>query len=57
LEALKQKEKQTKNIYKKMYGFSLGEDFAPFNFILDTETLSAEEVFQILCLVMENVVL
>ena len=57
LEALKQKEKQTKHIYKKMYGFSLGEDFAPFNFILDTDTLSAEEVFQILCLVIENVVL
>jgi len=57
LEALKQKEKYTKHIYKKMYGFSLGEDFDPFNFILDTDTLSAEEVFQILCLVIQNVVL
>jgi cytidylate kinase len=57
LEALKQKEKQTKHIYQKIYGFSLGEDFVPFNFILDTDTLSAEEVFQILCLVIENVVL
>jgi len=56
-EALRQKEKKTKHIYKEMYGFRLGEDFDPFDFILDTDTLSAEEVFQILCLVIENVVL
>lgn len=56
LAALKQKEKRTQAIYKKMYGFSLGEDFAPFNFILDTETLDAEEVFRVLCMVVENVV-
>jgi cytidylate kinase len=57
LEALNQKEKQTRAIYRKMYGFSLGEDFEPFNFVLDTETLNAEEVFQVLCMVIENVVL
>lgn len=57
LEALNQKEKQTRAIYKKMYGFSLGEDFEPFNFVLDTETLNAEEVFQVLSMVIENVVL
>ena len=57
LAALKQKEKQTRAIYKKMYGFSLGEDFAPFNLILDTETLNAEQVFQVLCRVIDNIVL
>jgi cytidylate kinase len=57
LAALKQKEKQTRAIYKKMYGFSLGEDFAPFNLILDTETLNAEQVFQVLCKVIDNIVL
>lgn len=57
LEALNQKEKHTRAIYRKMYGFSLGEDFEPFNFVLDTETLNAEEVFQVLCMVIENVVL
>jgi len=57
LEALKCKERRTKEIYKKMYGFSLGEDFAPFNFILDTDILNEEEVFQILCMVIENLVL
>lgn len=57
LEALKEKEARTKAIYKQLYGFSLSEDFAPFNFILDTDNLSAEEVFQVLCTVMDKVVL
>jgi len=54
--ALEQKESRTKAIYKKLYGFALGEDFAPFNFILDSDNLSAEEVFQVLCNVVDNVV-
>jgi cytidylate kinase len=54
LEALKCKEKQTQTIYRKMYGFSLGDDFEPFHFILDTESLNAEEVFQVLCIVMDS---
>ena len=56
LKALKQKERQTKAIYKKIYGFDLGEDFAPFNFILDTDNLESEEVFRIVCMVMDNIV-
>jgi cytidylate kinase len=54
---LKEKEDQTKTIYKKLYGFALGEDFAPFNLILDTDSLNAEEVYQALCKVIDNVVL
>jgi cytidylate kinase len=57
LEALKAKEERTKAIYKKLYGFALGEDFSPFNLILDTDSLSADEVFQVLCMVIDNVVL
>lgn len=57
LQALKEKESRTKSIYKELYGFALGEDFTPFNFILDTDTLNAEEVFQVLCQVIDNVVL
>ena len=57
LEALRRKERQTRLIYKRMYGFSLGDDYAPFNFILDTGILNEEEVFQILCLVLESLVL
>jgi len=56
LKALRNKEKRTKAIYKKLYGFSLGEDFAPFHLILDTDNLKAEEVLQVLCEVIGNVV-
>jgi len=56
LNALRRKEKQTKAIYKELYDFNLGEDFMPFNFILDTNNLKSEEVFRIVCMVMDNVV-
>jgi CMP/dCMP kinase len=57
VKVLKKKETITKAIYKKLYGFMLGEDFEPFNLVLDTNKLSAEEVFQTLCMVMDNIVL
>jgi len=55
--ALSNKEKRTKEIYKELYGFSLGNDFAPFHLILDTNSLKAEEVFQVLCKVLDNMVI
>jgi cytidylate kinase len=57
LQVLKEKEARTKAIYKKLYGFTLGEDFDPFNLVLDTDNLNAGEVFQTLCMVMDNIVL
>lgn len=54
---LREKETRTKNIYTKLYGFKLGEDFAPFNIIIDTEKLTAKEVFEVLCQVMEKIIL
>jgi cytidylate kinase len=57
LQALKEKEAKTKAIYKQLYGFALSEDFAPFDLILDTDNLTAEEVFQVLCSVIDNVLL
>lgn len=57
LRMLKQKEKKTKAIYKQLYGFDLGEDFKPFDLVLDTNNLNEEEVFQVLCNVIENIVL
>jgi cytidylate kinase len=57
LKALREKERRTKSIYKELYGFSLGDDFAPFKLILDTDALDAEEVFQVLCMIMDNIVL
>jgi CMP/dCMP kinase len=56
-EMLKEKEARTKAIYKTLYGFGLGEDFKPFDFILDTDNLSANEVFEVLCKVIDNVAL
>ena len=57
LKALNEKEANTKDIYKKLYGFNLSADFTPFDFILDTDNLTANEVFEILCMVIDNVVL
>jgi cytidylate kinase len=54
LKALKKKEEKTKAIYRKLYGFQLGEDFSPFHLILDTDNLSAEEVFQVLSMVLDK---
>jgi cytidylate kinase len=57
LHALRSKDELTKTIYRKLYGFSLGEDFKPFHLILDANILRAEEVFQVLCTVIDNVAL
>ena len=57
LKVLKEKEARTKVVYKKLYGFELGKDFKPFNFIIDTEKLDAREVFNILCMVIEHLIL
>ena len=57
VEVLKEKEGRTKAIYKGLYGFALGEDLSPFDFVLDTDNLNAVQVFEVLCRVMDNVVL
>lgn len=54
---LKEKESKTMAIYKQLYGFNLGEDYKPFDLVFDTDNLDSEEVFQVLCNVIENVVL
>ncbi|MEM3641786.1 MAG: cytidylate kinase family protein [Candidatus Bathyarchaeia archaeon] len=56
LKVLKTKEEKTKAIYKRLYGFSLGEDFTPFHLILDTDNLTAEEVFRVLSMVLDKVI-
>jgi len=56
-EVIKEKDGKTKLIYEKLYGFSLGEDFSPFDLILDTELLSANEVFETLSLAIDRLVL
>jgi CMP/dCMP kinase len=56
VKVLEEKESHTRAIYKSLYGFVLGEDLAPFDFILDTDNLNAKEVFEVLCQVMEKIV-
>lgn len=53
-EVLEEKEDRTRAIYQKLYGFVLGEDFAPFDLVLDTDNLNADEVFDVLCRVIGN---
>ncbi len=55
--AIEEKDEKTRRIYCKLYGFKLGEDFSPFNLILDVNHLDTEEVFQTLCLVIDRLVL
>jgi cytidylate kinase len=57
IKMLQEKEARTKAIYKELYGFVLGEDMAPFDFILDTNNLNADEVFSVLSKVINNMVL
>jgi len=54
---IREKDGKTKRIYEKLYGFKLGEDFSPFDLVLDTELLSANETFETLSLVIDRLVL
>ena len=56
LKILKEKDKRTKVIYKDLYGFDLGNDFSPFNLILDTDELDVDEVFRAVCMVVDRLV-
>jgi cytidylate kinase len=54
LAALKEKDSKTKAIFKKLYGFNLGEDFTPFDLIFDVNQLTPEEVLQALIQVIDR---
>jgi cytidylate kinase len=56
LQMLKEKEEKTKSIYKDLYGFELGEDFKPFDLVLDTDNLGSEEVYRALCKVIDKMI-
>jgi len=55
--AIREKDGKTKRIYERLYGFKLGGDFSPFDLVLDTELLSANETFETLSLVIDRLVL
>lgn len=54
LSALEKKETKTKIIYKKLYGFNLGEDFSPFDLVLDVNHLRPDGVFNTISLVLDS---
>ena len=57
LKFLREKQTMTKAIYKRLYGFDLGEDFQPFDLILDVNQLNKDEVFQAICMAIDNLLL
>jgi cytidylate kinase len=56
LKALTEKDERTRQIYKNLYGFDLGNDLAPFNLVLATDNLDPEEVFYAVSLVTDRLV-
>jgi cytidylate kinase len=57
VQVIKEKDGKTRRIYERLYGFKLGEDYSPFDLILDSESLSSDEVFDTLSLVIDRLVL
>jgi cytidylate kinase len=56
VKALTEKDEQTRQLYKNLYGFDLGNDLSPFNLVLATDELNPDEVFQAVCLVTDRLV-
>jgi cytidylate kinase len=57
VQIIEEKDGKTKRIYEKLYGFKLGEDYSPFDLILDSESLTSNEVFDVLSFVIDRLVL
>ncbi|HIQ30079.1 MAG TPA: cytidylate kinase [Candidatus Caldiarchaeum subterraneum] len=47
LEILRQRDRESSEIYKKLYGIELGRDFKPFHLVVDTTLLSEEQVYRV----------
>ena len=56
VKALTEKDEQTRQIYKNLYGFDLGNDLSPFDLVLATDELEPGEVFHAVCLVTDRLV-
>jgi cytidylate kinase len=50
------KDESTRAIYKSLYEFDLGNDFSPFDLILDANELNTDEVFNAVCLVVDRLI-
>jgi cytidylate kinase len=56
LKALTEKDERTRQIYKSLYGFDLGDDLTPFNLVLSTDELDPDDVFYAVSLVTDRLV-
>ena len=54
LTAIQAKDAGTKAIFQRLYGFSLGEDFGPFDVVLDVNALGPDEVYHALVQVLNR---
>jgi cytidylate kinase len=46
---IKKRDSENKILYKKLYNIRFGDDLTPFNFIIDTQKMTAAEVAKISC--------
>jgi CMP/dCMP kinase len=54
LDIIKKRDLRNRRLYKKLYDISFGEDLTPFNFIIDTNMLSATEVATAACKIVQE---
>ncbi len=47
LKFMREKDRLTKNIYKKIYGIEIDKDFLPFNLLIDSSNLELSDVIQL----------
>ena len=47
LEKIIERDKKTAGLYRKIYGFSIGEDLTPFQLVINSDNLKEKEVFEI----------
>jgi cytidylate kinase len=57
VQMVRQKDAKTKRLFKELYGFSLGEDFSPFDLIVDVNQMSPDQVLATLKLAIERLLL
>jgi cytidylate kinase len=51
--SIREKDKKTASIYRRLYGFRLGEDYSPFDLILDNSKTDPQTDFEIICAVID----
>ena len=50
---IKEKDKISKQIYKKLYGFNFGDDFSPFDLVINIEKFDSIEIFLLVSIVVD----